>query len=198
MTGKLKILIPKKKSGPQHRISTKSVVPKTLELNERQRLFCQHYVQSWNGTQSYLKAYPSSALKTAEVNGSKLLSNTRVQEYIQSIRDDIESVLGLSKMRVVKEVMDLAGGEVKLMSKDEFEKLSPTQRKAIKEVEFTKEEKYGMLPKTKVKITWYSKTEVWRLVSDLMGYGSNQQAPIIIQQNNLFATSDKEFREALG
>ena len=56
------------------------------ELTERQRLFCLYYVRWFNATKAYQKAYRCD-YTTAMVNGCKLLSNPKIKEHIQAIKD---------------------------------------------------------------------------------------------------------------
>ena len=56
------------------------------ELTEKQRLFCLYYVRWFNATKAYQKAY-SCDYTTAMVNGCKLLSNPKIKEHIQAIKD---------------------------------------------------------------------------------------------------------------
>ncbi len=56
------------------------------ELTEKQRLFCLYYVRWFNATKAYQKAY-SCDYSTAMVNGCKLLSNPKIKEHIQVIKD---------------------------------------------------------------------------------------------------------------
>ena len=53
--------------------------------NKRHQAFCDEYlINGMNATQAYLTVYKSVNKKiTAEVNGSKLLSNTKVKAYIE-------------------------------------------------------------------------------------------------------------------
>ena len=53
------------------------------ELNEKQKMFCLEYLKSFNATDAYRKVYWWTQ-KTCEVNWCKLLSNTKVQEYLWS------------------------------------------------------------------------------------------------------------------
>ena len=56
------------------------------ELTEKQRLFCLYYVRWFNATKAYQKAYRCD-YSTAMVNGCKLLSNPKIKEHIQAIKD---------------------------------------------------------------------------------------------------------------
>ena len=53
------------------------------ELNEKQKLFCLEYLKDFNATRAYRETYWVGQ-KTAEVNWCKLLSNTKVAEYLAS------------------------------------------------------------------------------------------------------------------
>lgn len=51
------------------------------ELTQKQKLFCLEYLKSFNATDAYRKVYWWTQ-KTCEVNGCKLLSNAKVNQYI--------------------------------------------------------------------------------------------------------------------
>ena len=45
-------------------------------------IFADEYIISLNATQSYLKAYPEATYNTARTEGSKLLANPNIKNYI--------------------------------------------------------------------------------------------------------------------
>ncbi|MCO5112995.1 MAG: terminase small subunit [Bdellovibrionaceae bacterium] len=51
-------------------------------LNLRQHIFVSNYLVSFNATDSYRKAYSTANLRTAEVNGARLLRNAEVKAEI--------------------------------------------------------------------------------------------------------------------
>jgi phage terminase small subunit len=53
-------------------------------LNERQRKFAELYADSLNITRAYMEAYGTSET-VASANGSRLLGNAKVNEYIQEL-----------------------------------------------------------------------------------------------------------------
>lgn len=59
---------------------------KNDDLTPEQQMFCIYYSRTFNASQSYLKAYGCS-YKTAMVNGSKLLRNTRVRTEIERLKE---------------------------------------------------------------------------------------------------------------
>lgn len=62
-----------------------------MKLTEKQKAFCDYYIESLNATESYKKAYRCNKQSTAEVNGSKLLSNAKVKNYIDERMKQLES-----------------------------------------------------------------------------------------------------------
>ena len=79
------------------------------ELTNNQKRFCQEYVKlGMNGTQAYMKAYKTKNEETAMVNASKLLRNTKVQEYIKELQSKIEDKAIVSVEDIVKELMAIA------------------------------------------------------------------------------------------
>jgi phage terminase small subunit len=54
---------------------------KTDWLTQKQKMFCLEYLKSFNATDAYRKVYWGQQ-KTCEVNGCKLLSNTKVADYL--------------------------------------------------------------------------------------------------------------------
>lgn len=55
------------------------------ELNDKQKLFCLFYLQSFNATKSYQKAYGVD-YKSAMTAASRLLSNDKVQAQIKKLK----------------------------------------------------------------------------------------------------------------
>lgn len=56
---------------------------KKNELTQKQKLFCLEYLKSFNATDAYRKVYWWTQ-RTCESNWSKLLSNTKVSEFLSS------------------------------------------------------------------------------------------------------------------
>lgn len=81
------------------------VVLENTELTEKQRFFCIYYIEDFNATKAYKKAYDCS-YATAKVNASKLLSNTNIKKEID---------------RLTKECLEEQEVEAKLLNKRLFE-----------------------------------------------------------------------------
>ena len=84
-------------------------------LNKRQIEFVQEYMKTNNITQSAIKAGYSP--KTASTQGSRLLTNVRVQEYIEAINERLES----AKIADIQEVMEYLTSVMRGEQKDQFD-----------------------------------------------------------------------------
>ena len=62
-----------------------------MKLTEKQKAFCDYYIESLNATESYKKAYNCKKQATAETNSSRLLSNAKVKSYVDERLKEIES-----------------------------------------------------------------------------------------------------------
>ena len=63
-----------------------------MKLTEKQKAFCDYYIESLNATESYKKAYPNvTKQRTAESAGNRLLSNVEVRQYIDEQLQKMQS-----------------------------------------------------------------------------------------------------------
>lgn len=84
-----------------------------MGMTERQKIFADHYIISLNATESYKKAYPKiKNIKTAEVNGSKLLRNTKVKSYIDERLEKLKSERVADQQEVLEFLTSVMRGEV--------------------------------------------------------------------------------------
>ena len=82
-------------------------------MTERQKIFADHYIISLNATEAYKKAYPKiKSIKTAEVNGSKLLRNTKVKAYIDERLEKLKSERVADQQEVLEFLTSVMRGEV--------------------------------------------------------------------------------------
>ena len=84
-------------------------------LNQRQIRFVQNYMKTNNITHSAIDAGYSK--KTAHVQGSNLLKNTKVFEYITAINERLES----EKIADIQEVMEYLTSVMRGEKKDQFD-----------------------------------------------------------------------------
>lgn len=84
-----------------------------MGMTERQKIFADHYIISLNATEAYKKAYPKiKSIKTAEVNGSKLLRNTKVKAYIDEQLKKLKSERVADQQEVLEFLTAVMRGEV--------------------------------------------------------------------------------------
>ena len=84
-----------------------------MGMTERQKIFADHYIISLNATESYKKAYPKiKNIRTAEVNGSKLLRNTKVKAYIDEQLEKLKSERVADQQEVLEFLTAVMRGEV--------------------------------------------------------------------------------------
>lgn len=63
-----------------------------VALTEKQKRFADEYLIDLNATRAYKVAYPSCKKnETARTNGSRLLTNANVSEYVKRLQEKIES-----------------------------------------------------------------------------------------------------------
>ena len=84
-------------------------------LNQRQIRFVQNYMKTNNITHSAIDAGYSK--KTAHVQGSNLLKNPKVFEYITAINERLES----DKIADIQEVMEYLTSVMRGEKKDQFD-----------------------------------------------------------------------------
>ena len=82
------------------------------KLTAKQRIFANEYLIDMNATRAYKKAYASCKKdETARVNGSKLLTNTNVKEYIEEQLKKIEDKSIADATEVMKYLTKVLRGE---------------------------------------------------------------------------------------
>lgn len=78
-------------------------------MTEKQKIFANEYLIDLNATRAYRVAYPSVKKdEVAAVNGSKLLRNTKVQEYISERMQERQQRTEVTQDMVVKELAAIA------------------------------------------------------------------------------------------
>ena len=89
-------------------------------MTDAQKRFCDEYLIDLNATRAYKVAYKSCKSDlTARTNGSKLLTNTNIQEYISKKQKEIEQRTEVTQDKVVQELARIAFFNIKdIYSKD--------------------------------------------------------------------------------
>ena len=79
------------------------------KLNEKQKAFADHYVESLNATESYMKVYECS-YNTARTNGARLLANTNIKNYIDEVMSAKDESRIDSQDEILQILTDIARG----------------------------------------------------------------------------------------
>lgn len=108
---KKKVATKKEKDATKERKVATEKVAKQLDANdtltEKQKLFCLYYLQSFNATQSYLKAYKGT-YGTAGVEGSRLLANPKIKREMDRIKTEIQDDLKVTIADIAREHAKMA------------------------------------------------------------------------------------------
>jgi phage terminase small subunit len=150
---------------------------KLPELTDKQKAFCKEYCYDWNGTQAAIRAGYSE--QTAAVIASENLIKPNIQAYIQTIKNDLEFLCGISRKKVMEEHIKLAFSSIAHLHNTwielkEFEQLTEDQKSCIAEIT-TQVKKY--YPKDApeyeiefVKLKLYDKQKALDSISKMLGY----------------------------
>ena len=63
-----------------------------MKLTEKQKAFCDYYIESLNATESYKRAYECKNDSTARTNSSRMLTNANIKNYIDEKLKEIEDL----------------------------------------------------------------------------------------------------------
>lgn len=81
------------------------------ELTDKQKMFCLYYLQRFNATWAYMKAYGVN-YATASVNGSRLLGNAKVQTQLTELKKSVASDLHLTVVDIAREYAKQAFADI--------------------------------------------------------------------------------------
>lgn len=83
-------------------------------MTDAQKRFCDEYLIDLNATRAYKVAYSRCKKdETANVNGSKLLRNTKVKEYISKKQKEIEKRTEVTQQRIINELAKVAFSDIR-------------------------------------------------------------------------------------
>ena len=81
------------------------------ELTDKQKMFCLYYLQRFNATWAYMKAYGVN-YGTANTNGPALLVNTGIQKQLTELKKSIADDLHLTAVDIAREYAKQAFSDV--------------------------------------------------------------------------------------
>lgn len=83
-------------------------------MTDKQIKFCNEYIKDFNATRAYKEVYPSCKKdSTANVNGSKLLRNAKVQEYIEQLKEDLKAQGKITQEMIIQELAKIGFSDVR-------------------------------------------------------------------------------------
>ena len=94
---------------------------KETKLTEKQLAFIDYYLETLNGREAYKRAYGTKNNNTADVNASKLLSNTKVKKIVDERLAEIAS----KRIAKVEEVQQFLTSAMRGEIQDEITALQP-------------------------------------------------------------------------
>lgn len=97
----------KKQNQEEPSVDEVSSIIENPELTDKQRLFCVHYIRSFNATKAYQKAYGCS-YETAMVEGSSHLRNPKIKSEILKLKQERLNREFLSEADIFQKYMDIA------------------------------------------------------------------------------------------
>lgn len=103
----------KKVASKIKKVATKSVddLVKDDGLTDKQKQFCLLYLQSFNATQAYMKAYDVD-YETSMTNGSRMLRNAQVKKHLANLKKDISASLHVTAEDIASEYAKQAFSDV--------------------------------------------------------------------------------------
>lgn len=81
------------------------------ELNDKQKLFCLFYLQRFNATWAYQKAYDSDS-ETAMVNASRMLRNAKVKKQLTILKKQLSTELYFDTADIIRQYIQQANSDI--------------------------------------------------------------------------------------
>ncbi|QQO97023.1 terminase small subunit [Cellulophaga phage Nekkels_1] len=144
------------------------------DLKPEWRIFCENYVIAWNGTQSYMVAYPNSSYESAMSSSSDLLRNPKVKAYIEHIQKDLAKLANVSALRNVLELKKIAYTNLSdfkdgWMTERDFDSLTEDQKGALSEIVYVDKMFNGNSEKV-VKFKVHDKMKAIEMINKMLGF----------------------------
>lgn len=95
------------KNAPTENIGAKVQMHKNTATDERWKEFCELYLRTFNATKAYMEVYKVK-YNTATVNGSRLLRNAKVQEYLSKLKKAHAAELFIDTQDLLEEEVKIA------------------------------------------------------------------------------------------
>lgn len=147
-------------------------------LTPKERIFCHEIIIDWNASRAAEKAGYSK--KSYQVIGHLNLKKLKIQQYINYIKEDIEKESGITKLRQLKELSNIAYSSIAALhntwiERKAFEDLTDEQKAAIESIDtkiVKSIEDNEVINIEMVKIKLYSKLGALEQINKVMGYNA--------------------------
>lgn len=109
------------------------------KLTPKQEKFCQEYMIDLNATQAAIRAGYSE--KTAEEQGSRLLRNVKVQNYISMLKNKASEKIEVTQQQVLQELKNWAYSDITetiSLTPEEIKELPKEIRRLITKYKYVK------------------------------------------------------------
>jgi len=170
------------------------------ELTQKETLFCEFYIERFNGTQSYLKAYPDTKNdNVAGVEAHNLLRKPKIKDFIKEIQVDLAEIAGISRLRVLREHEKIAFSSIAHLhetwiDRTDFEKLTDEQKACIQDIK-TKTRSYAdengvNVEIEEVQVKLYSKEKALDSISKMLGFNEPEKHNVKLE---VFEIIEPEF-----
>lgn len=172
---------------------TKEVIQYTREelesiLSDKHKQFAKEYcTNAWNKTQAYKKTYWTKENPLSDavcgVAGFNLLKNYKIQQYVEYLKQDIESLTGVSKERNLKELAKIAYAGIAHLNDSwidlkEYDELTDDEKAAIKETKCKTYYTQSGSEVTEVHIVLHPKLQAIETINKMMGYNATEQIKV--------------------
>lgn len=166
-----------------------------IELNKKQKRFCEEYVKDFNGTQAAIRAGYSK--NSANEQSSQHLAKLHIQAYIKELADKATSKNNVTVEKIVAEFSKIAFSSIahlhnSWISLKDFETLTDDQKDSIESIQ-TRVRKMSdndvVIDVEEVKIKLYDKQRALENLGKYMGIyeadneQTNSQSVIILPSN---------------
>lgn len=81
------------------------------ELTAKQKRFCEYYIQDFNATQSYIKAF-NSKYSTGQVEGCKLLKNPNIKKEIKTLKKNVSKDIFVESRDIFNMMVKIAFAKI--------------------------------------------------------------------------------------
>ena len=145
-------------------------------LKFEHRRFCEEYVIDFNGSRAYKAAYASCKKdSTARANASRLLTKANISAYIEEIQKNLVKLSGVTKLRNILALKDIAYSNVADLKKNwhefkEWGDLTAAEKAAISEITHTETTIGEDITLKVVKVKTHDKIKAIAALNKMLGF----------------------------